>query len=368
MSLEGIDPNDKASIEWLNSQKKDTGTRKSYKTVWLLFLKFTGMTGDQILADRKNDTEHKWERKVTEFKDWVMQQPLQKQPNEYHSSYSATTAVMTARGFFAYWYVPLQYRPQEKGRLAKRHRKTEDYHFSLEDLKRMADCADLEDKYVLVAGKSFGLRPIDFIHLTRGNFTHIDTEPPIGIGPINTIKESVPAFPFIDTDAQPVIKKTLDFDFHEYFFRYYPKMTVRIYAEKDAKGKWILKPSQHWIIGTHGHVDKKHIISYNVAVDVDLRTIVEEELHAQIANLHETTTVAEVVKNIEEKNPNLKLEIEANLNRILSTEEKKFKELGNILRVEYASELRILENFVNKFEEEVIRATSINMPPDPATV
>ena len=65
-----------------------------------------------------------------------------------------------------------------------------------------------------------------------------------------------------------------------------------------------------------------------MAVDVGLRTIVEEELHAQIGELHETTTTAEVVQKIEENMPELKKEIEANLNRILSTEEKKFKDLG----------------------------------------
>lgn len=164
------------------------------------------------------------------------------------------------------------------------------------------------------------------------------------------------------------IEEPPDFDCHEYFFRYYPKMTVRVYLKKGDKGDLILQPSQHWIIGAHGHKDKKHSISYNVAVAVDLRTIVEEELHAQIPNLHGTTTTADVVKDIEEKKPDLKKEIEANLNRILSTEEKKFLDLGDTLRVEHASELRILENFVNKFEGEVICKTDINLPPDPATV
>jgi hypothetical protein len=168
--------------------------------------------------------------------------------------------------------------------------------------------------------------------------------------------------------AYGFLKENPDFDSHEYVFRYYPKMIVQIYVRRDAKGKWILEPSQHWIIGTHSFIEetKRHVISYNVAVNVDIRTIVEEELHAQVPDLHETVTVAEIVKKIEEKAPNLKKEIEANLNRILSTEEKKFLDLGDILRVEHASELRILEDFVTKFEEEVICKTSINLPPDPS--
>lgn len=165
------------------------------------------------------------------------------------------------------------------------------------------------------------------------------------------------------------IKESANFDTHKYFFRYYPKMTVRIYIQKDATGQWLMKPSQHWIIGTHSHRDKAEHISYNVAVDVDLRTIVEEELHAQVPNLHDQlTTVDEIVKQIEQKEPDLKQEIVANLNRILSTEERKFRELGNTLRIEHASELRILENFVTKFEECIICKTDIELPPDPSKV
>ena len=163
------------------------------------------------------------------------------------------------------------------------------------------------------------------------------------------------------------IEESPEFASHEYYFRYYPKMTVRVYVRPRPRARMILRPSQHWIIGTHSHIQQngRHIISYNVAVDVGLRTIVEEELHAQVANLHGTTTTADVVQNIEENMPELKEEIEANLNRILSTEEKKFMELGDVLRVECASELRILEDFVTKFEEEIIRSTEINLPPDP---
>lgn len=168
--------------------------------------------------------------------------------------------------------------------------------------------------------------------------------------------------------AYDFLKEPTNFEAHKYFFRYYPKMIVRIYTKQDPTGKWIMKPSQHWIIGTHSHRDKDEFISYNVAVDVDIRTIVEEELHAQIPDLHDNLkTVDDVVKEIEEKKPNLKKEIVANLNRILSTEERKFKELGNTLRVENASELRILERFVTKFEEGIICKTDIALPPDPST-
>lgn len=165
------------------------------------------------------------------------------------------------------------------------------------------------------------------------------------------------------------IENSPEFDTHEYFFRYYPKMTVRVYR-RNAEGEEILRPSQHWVKGAHSRIptDGRHLITYNVAVNVDLNTIVEEELHARIPDLHQTTTTTEVVQNIDENMPQLKIEIEDNLNRVLSTEEKKFADLGNILRIEKASELRILDNFVNKFEAEIIRSTEIRMPPDPTTI
>ena len=216
--MNNIPPTDKASVEWLNSQKDST--KKSYKTYWLKFLEYTGMTGDQILADRKIDWENKefrWERKVMQFKQWMLDKPLTKQRAdnkgtlEHQSANSAKNAVMTVRGFFAYNYMPLRYRRQESKRLKEATRKTEDYFFSREDLKKMADVGNLKEKYVVLAGKSVGLRASDFLALTRGDLEpYINRETPIGIGVIGTGKEKVPAYPFIDSDAQPIIKLMID--------------------------------------------------------------------------------------------------------------------------------------------------------------
>jgi integrase len=193
---------DKAATEWLNSLKKST--KGTYKTYWKYFREFTGMTGDQIIADRKADKEHKWARKVMEFKQWMMDE-------KHLAPYTATTAAMALRGFFAYHYMPLKYRRTELKRLSEKTRKTEDYKFSVEDLKKMADVANLSEKYVLVAGKSFGLRAGDFLRLTRGDVEpYIDYPVPISIGEIGTGKEKVSAYPFIDSDAQPVIKLMLE--------------------------------------------------------------------------------------------------------------------------------------------------------------
>lgn len=189
---------DKATEEWLQSQKPST--RSGYKTYWKYFVEYVKMSGDQILAERKSDKEHKWERIVLAFKQWLMDE-------KHQSQYTATTAAMAVRGFFAFHYVPLQYRHAEGKKLSEHTRKTEDYRFSREDLKKMADVANLAEKYVLLAGKSFGLRAGDFMRLTRGDLEpYLNREVPISIGEIGTGKEKVPAYPFIDSDALPVIK------------------------------------------------------------------------------------------------------------------------------------------------------------------
>jgi hypothetical protein len=93
-----IDSEDKASTEWLDSLKATT--KHGYLFNWSKFLDYIGMSGDQILADRKTDNEHRWERKVLSFKQWMMD----KQGLCSNSARSATAAV---RGFFTYYYTPI---------------------------------------------------------------------------------------------------------------------------------------------------------------------------------------------------------------------------------------------------------------------
>jgi len=191
---------DKASEEWLNAQKKST--MFTYKSYWQYFLEFTGLTGDQILESRKMDKEYVWEKRLLEFKEWLGKKLSEK---------SAVAAAATVRGFFSFHRLPLQFRRSESQRLKEGKRKSEDYRFSVEDLKRMCDVADLTEKYVISVGKSFGLRAGDFLALTRGDLeAYIDREVPISIGEYYTKKEGVKAYPFIDIDAQPVIKLMLE--------------------------------------------------------------------------------------------------------------------------------------------------------------
>jgi integrase len=202
-SKKPIDPNDKAVNDWLNSQKRRT--HSTYATAWRDFSQFTGgVSGDAILAEKRVDTEHKMEQKILDFKTWLLN-------TRKFAPHTARAESMAIRAFFAYHYQQLHFRPAQKKRLGESSRKTEDYRFSRDDLKKMFDVADLYERYILTVGKSFGMRAEDFFALRRGDLEpYIEGEPPISIGKLNTRKESVAAYPFIDSEAKPIIKAMLD--------------------------------------------------------------------------------------------------------------------------------------------------------------
>lgn len=197
-----MEEKDKATEEWLNSQKNST--KIVYKCWWNYFLEVTKMTGDQILASRLSDKDHLWEAKALEFKAYL-------QSAKGFSSHTAVGGGTAVRSFFAYHRKPLELRRSEKKRITEATRLTEDYRFSIEDFGKMFSVADLEEKYVICAGKSFGLRAGDFLRLTRGDLEpYLEREVPISIGEYNTAKEGVKAFPLVDSDAQPIIKLMLE--------------------------------------------------------------------------------------------------------------------------------------------------------------
>jgi hypothetical protein len=178
---------DEARDAWLDAQKEPT---KTYYRAWFAkFSEFTGLTGDQILARQAVDKAGTWEAKVLAFKNWLLQQNNKKNKKKKLSEYSATAISMAIRGFFSYHRVTLQFRPMESKRISEKSRVTEDYRFSLGDLKRLIDVSDLEERYVVTAGKSFGVRAGDFLALTRGDLEpYVSNEAPASIGKMNTKK------------------------------------------------------------------------------------------------------------------------------------------------------------------------------------
>jgi hypothetical protein len=76
----------------------------------------------------------------------------------------------------------------------------------------MALCGNLKERYVLLIGKSVGLRASDFLSFTYGAFRSLklDSDAPVSIGQTKTLKEHVNAFPFLDGDAIPIIQQILE--------------------------------------------------------------------------------------------------------------------------------------------------------------
>jgi len=192
---------DEATNEWLDAQESQTAA--NYRLLWNKFLSYVGITGDKILEHRAQDKKQFWERKTLAFKKHMK--------SLGHADLYARQATVAVRSFFGFHRVELKFRRTERTRLRQATRKTEDYRFNLNDLQEMAQFSDLEEQYIIIAGKSFGLRAGDFLKLTRGDLApYIDREPPISIGEYATEKEGVSAYPFIDRDAQPIIKRMLE--------------------------------------------------------------------------------------------------------------------------------------------------------------
>lgn len=200
---------DKVSTTWLNTLSKST--KKVYTFYWKKFLEFTEMTGEQILADKKAEGNGKWKSKMFEFKQHLLKTATKKHPKGM-SEYSVKTAIGCIRGFFSFYETPVRFTRGEKARLKKAKRKRKDYKFSKNDLRKIAMVSNLKEKYIVLVGKSLGLRASDFIKLTYGDYRALDLtqEAPIGLGEIDTLKEGISANPFLDSDSIPIIQQLLE--------------------------------------------------------------------------------------------------------------------------------------------------------------
>lgn len=150
---------------------------------------------------------------------WLKQpiHTINNKPNQRYSDHSVKTGSGVIRGFFSFHDKTIKLTRGEKDRLRKVKRVTTDYRYTKQDIKKIAMVSDLKEQYVVLAGKSFGLRAGDFINLTYGDFRAIDLEgePPISLGEIATEKEGLNANPFIDSDTQPIIKAILESNAHK---------------------------------------------------------------------------------------------------------------------------------------------------------
>lgn len=198
------EPLDDVFNAFTNSLKAHS--KGSYRTYFAHWVNFTGLNGAATLQFKRDDKDAETEKKVVAFKQYLLDIGL--------SENTAKTATGAIRGFYSAHRMKLEFIGSERKRIAEANRSTIDYLFSREDLAKMAnvDQANLQERYILLVGKSVGLRAGDFLSLTYGTFrgSHIDGEAPIALGEVVTAKEHVRAYPFLDSDAAPIVKAMLE--------------------------------------------------------------------------------------------------------------------------------------------------------------
>jgi hypothetical protein len=178
-------------------------SRNAYHSLFAYWINFTHMNGAETLEFRKKDTDALTQKKVIAFKQYILS--LGKSEN------FARLGTAAIRGFFASHRLKLEFITSERRTIQEANRSTEDYLFTKEDLAKMSEQANLQEKYILLVGKSVGLRAGDFVNFTYGDFRsiHIEGEAPIALGEKITQKEHVKAYPFLDSDAVQVVKAIL---------------------------------------------------------------------------------------------------------------------------------------------------------------
>jgi hypothetical protein len=200
--------------EFLDAQSENT--RKTYESNFRRVLEFSKNESGSTMLENVSI----WSRKILTFQQWLKSQG--------YSDTSTETTTGMLRGYFAFFDSPLSLSRAKRRTLGnKGEREHEDYAFSQSDLKKMSEIGDLKEKYVVLCGASYGLRSEDFVKITYGKYRIAlesnekenerrkkeGQEPlfaPIKLGEINTSKEHVLAYPFISSDAFPIVQAMLD--------------------------------------------------------------------------------------------------------------------------------------------------------------
>ena len=195
---------DETFISFLDTLKPHS--KNAYSSVLRYWINFSHMNGAVLLQFKRDDKDAKTEKLIMGFKQFMVE-TCKKSEN------FANCGVSAVRGFLSANRMPLTFTRKESERLQEAKITTEDYLFSKEEMAKMADVAPLfPDRYVLLVGKSIGLRAGDFMTLTYGKFrgSHLDGEAPVFIGETWTEKKHKKAFPFLDSDALQIVKTVLE--------------------------------------------------------------------------------------------------------------------------------------------------------------
>jgi len=197
---------------WLKGFSKSS--KRVYRNGYEKFIEFMNSTEEgewndkRLLKEREIDLKERnfaFEQKVVDFYQWLDKLPRKPSDNTKKAYMSGICS------FFAFHRLNLKFTKPQRTKIWKPAKPVKKYYeFTLEDLRRMNQVANPKERYVLLVGKSLGLRAFDFVRLEQGTFeAHLKGEAPVSLGEIYTQKEEVKASPFLDEDAVETSKTWL---------------------------------------------------------------------------------------------------------------------------------------------------------------
>jgi site-specific recombinase XerD len=204
---------------WIESYGQ--GTAKTYSGSIKPFFEFLNetmpldipWTADRIYEDRKitqkmddDAQKYKWEDLTVKYSNWLRTRKCRMPPYKGlpFSDNAVTAYCIVVRSLFSFMRVPLILnRPQKRALVKTGNIRNIPYHLTLNDIVAMKKQANTKERYILMVGKSIGLRVNDFLGLKQGQFEANlqDKEAPFSLGVIVTQKRRQPAYPFLDYEA-----------------------------------------------------------------------------------------------------------------------------------------------------------------------
>jgi hypothetical protein len=197
--MESIKKVDRNHETWLANYEGNS--LKQNERTWRYWRKYLGSKNENWVF--KNKDVEDWGAHLVNFHRWL------KRKNA-----SDNTARVRANGIRAYFkhvgIVISLTRVQAKEISSVESNPTLDYPFNLQIKTELLRVSNPVEEYIVSVGVSFGLRIGDFQLITRGMLeTLLDQQMPIQLPKIQTKKEGVGAYPFIDRDARNSIQRLL---------------------------------------------------------------------------------------------------------------------------------------------------------------
>lgn len=204
--MKSIKKEERDHLTWLANYQDQSLIQ--YERAWKYWEKYLGNKDeDWILANKDSED---WGAHLVNFHRWVKKQPKQRG----RGTLSDNTAKVYAngiRGYLKHVGIAAGLSKVQRTEITNvESQPTLDYPFDLRVKEQLMRVANPEEEYIVSAGVSFGLRVGDFRRITRGMLEPLlDKEIPIQMPRIMTVKEGVPAYPFIDKDAYEAINRLL---------------------------------------------------------------------------------------------------------------------------------------------------------------